>query len=197
MSKMADKGSTAFLIVVLILSALWFTLTYTQTVYYVPSRSMEPTLKPGDLIVIRAVSGEELLREFNEQEEKPIIVFDVPQCPKPIVHRIHRIIYDEQGRFLGFETKGDNNRRPDPYLVKPENIRGEVFLRIPLLGYIIMFVKSEEGKLLLGAVIVVLLILTIMEYVRLGRSGGSTSSSSGFYTLTGNFYLCKPARRRM
>ena len=158
---MGDRSFKVVLIVILVLSAVWLTLTYTKNVYYVPSRSMEPTLMPGDLIIIRQVSPERLAEEFKSGEEKPIIVFNSPYGL--IVHRIYHVVYDSEGRLLGFRTKGDNNPGPDVYLVKPWDVKGEVAFRIPLLGTVVMFSKSRIGFTVIGIVLMILIVLNVVE----------------------------------
>ena len=163
---MGNRSFKAVLIVILVLSAVWLTLTYTKNVYYVPSRSMEPTLMPGDLIVIRQVSAERLAEEFKSGE-KPIIVFNSPYGL--IVHRIYHVVYDSEGRLVGFRTKGDNNPGPDVYLVRPWNVKGEVVFRIPLLGAVVMFSKSKTGFTIIGIVLMVLIVLNVVELAAWAR----------------------------
>ena len=164
---MGDRSFKAMLIVILVLSAVWLTLTYTKNVYYVPSRSMEPTLMPGDLIIIRHVSAERLAEEFESGEEKPIIVFNSPYGL--IVHRIYRVVYDSEGKLVGFRTKGDNNPGPDVYLVRPWDVKGEVVFRIPLLGAVVMFSKSKTGFTIIGIVLMVLIVLNVVELAAWAR----------------------------
>lgn len=164
---MGDRSFKAMLIVILVLSAVWLTLTYTKNVYYVPSRSMEPTLMPGDLIIIRHVSAERLAEKFESGEEKPIIVFNSPYGL--IVHRIYRVVYDSEGKLVGFRTKGDNNPGPDVYLVRPWDVKGEVVFRIPLLGAVVMFSKSKTGFTIIGIVLMVLIVLNVVELAAWAR----------------------------
>jgi signal peptidase len=161
-----DKSFKTVLLIVLVLSGLWLTLTYTKNVYYVPSRSMEPTLMVGDLIILKRVTTEQLIREYSSLEDKPIIVFDTPYSRDPWVHRIYQVLYDENHQLVGFRTKGDNNPGPDNYVVKPSDIRGEVVLRIPWLGWLFMFAKSEMGFTIISVIIVILVMLNLVEFAR-------------------------------
>ncbi|MHC1563945.1 MAG: signal peptidase I [Candidatus Hecatellaceae archaeon] len=166
-----DKSFKTVLLIVLVLSGVWLTLTYTKNVYYVPSRSMEPTLMVGDLIILKHVTTEQLILEYNSLEDKPIIVFDTPYSRDPWVHRIYQVLYDENHQLVGFRTKGDNNPGPDRYIVKPGDIRGEVVLRIPLLGWLFMFAKSEMGFTIITIIIAILVMLNLVEFAR-GLRGG-------------------------
>ncbi|KYH39096.1 MAG: peptidase S26B, signal peptidase [Candidatus Hecatellales archaeon B24] len=167
-----DKSFKTVLLIVLVLSGLWLTLTYTKSVYYVPSRSMEPTLMVGDLIVLKRVTPEQLVQEYNSLKDKPIIVFDTPYSKDPWVHRIYQVVYDENNQLVGFRTKGDNNPGPDSYLVKPEDIRGKVVLRIPLLGWLFMFAKSELGFTIISIIIAILVVLNLVEFARVAVERG-------------------------
>ena len=78
--------------------------------------SMYPTLRNGDGLVL------EKFRSFDE-----IIVGDIITYPHPdpaksfdVVHRIIKI--EEEGVI----TRGDNNNKVDPYLVRFEDIKGKV-----------------------------------------------------------------------
>jgi signal peptidase len=158
-----DKSFKAVLLIILILSGVLLTLTYTKNVYYVPSRSMEPTLMPGDLIIIKHITPEQLAQEFSKREEKPIIVFNSPKGL--IVHRTYQVIYSE-GQLVGFRTKGDNNPGPDAYIVKPEDVKGEVVFRIPLLGALIMLTKTRIGLTIISIILVILIVLNLVEFAR-------------------------------
>ena len=78
--------------------------------------SMYPTLRNGDGLVL------EKFKSFDE-----IIVGDIITYPHPdpaksfdVVHRIIKI--EEEGVI----TRGDNNNKVDPYLVRFEDIKGKV-----------------------------------------------------------------------
>lgn len=80
--------------------------------------SMEPTYATGDLVVARraAVYGVGDVIAFRTAEG------DV----------IHRIIGGDAE--AGFRTQGDNVDRPDPYLPRPEDIRGRAVASLPAVG---------------------------------------------------------------
>ena len=100
--------------------------------YVVEGRSMEPTLKDGDLVVVRKARAEDV-------EVGDIIVFRQPGAASKII--IHRVIakLEVKGRVL-LRTKGDNNEKPDPWLVfywalnrLPETSRFEKFSYVWLI----------------------------------------------------------------
>jgi signal peptidase len=128
---------------------------------YVPSKSMEPTLNVGDLVLIKGIDPHEI-------KNGTIIVFYVPghygEDSYRIVHRVIKILkIDNQ---LMFETKGDNNPVSDSVrwkYIPADHIVGEVVLKIPYLGYIALFkesfLKGDSGTIVIGFLILLLIIL--------------------------------------
>ncbi len=93
----------------------------------VVSNSMDPTLHVGDLLILKGVDP-------NNIQEGMIVVYENPELGgRLVVHRVYEVYPDGT-----FRTKGDNNvtnPRPDPWIVKPSEVKGVVVFRIPYLGY--------------------------------------------------------------
>jgi|YelNatPaOPRAMG01_1025707.scaffolds.fasta_scaffold02368_17 signal peptidase len=128
---------------------------------YVPSRSMEPTLKVGDLVVIKGVPPQEI-------KEGSIIVFYVPghygEDEYRIVHRVIKIV--NLGEELGFETKGDNNPISDYYrwgYIPSSYVIGIVIYRIPYVGYAALGIRKPIGILIVSLLIIALLFSELFE----------------------------------
>ncbi|GGG21569.1 signal peptidase I [Paenibacillus abyssi] len=109
----------------------------------VPSRSMEPVLHIGTLILVEKAD----VRQLGEGD---IVVVEVPglvqeryNYPSLIVHRIVRV--DRNDSTTTYRIKGDNNPAEDPFTVLPEHIQGAVNHSIPNLGYPILFLHSKQG----------------------------------------------------
>ena len=102
--------------------------------YYVQSGSMEPELPVGSLCIVTPCVVEEL-------EVGDIIAFQ--NGPMQVAHRIVSIQEES------YQTKGDANRSPDPGVIRKEQVQGQVIARVPLLGYLIAFLKSKAGIVLL------------------------------------------------
>ena len=102
--------------------------------YYVQSGSMEPELPVGSLCIVTPCAVEEL-------EVGDVIAFQ--NGPMQVAHRIVSIQEES------YQTKGDANRSPDPGVVRKEQVQGQVIARVPLLGYLIAFLKSKAGIVLL------------------------------------------------
>ena len=111
--------------------------------YYIASESMYPTIKADSLIVVRNVDTDKL-------EVGDIISFtsrDPAIYGMVNTHRIYDITTDEDGRQT-FVTMGDNNPKPDDYLVYPEEIKGKVVLHtIPIrpLAQLLSFAATRTG----------------------------------------------------
>jgi signal peptidase I len=129
------------------------------------------TLQIGDLIVIEGVNASTLSANYPNSD---IIVFHKPTDPSELI--VHRIVAVEivNGTYY-FSTKGDGNgldRWPSPIQtyeydpwgwVSQNDVVGKVVMRVPLVGYIDLFMRSSS----IGIPIIVFLIilLIIIEFV--------------------------------
>jgi len=156
---------TVAVIVVVIISG-WLGLVYflgtLNPVMVVEGDSMLPTLTSGDLVVVRGTSIEKLVEGY-QRGERSIIVFYSPAHGKHIVHRIQAVVYDENGQFLGFRTKGDNNYMADIGMVNSSNLVGMVVYHIPYVGMVITFLRTTTGIFIVGIIIVLLALWSAVE----------------------------------
>jgi signal peptidase len=128
----------------------------------VSSGSMRPTYNVGDLLIIQNVPSDKL-------QVGDVIVFEVSTRSYDIVHRIIEIQYRSQDGKLYFRTKGDNNPSPDYWrgnecwngMIPQENVIGKVIFSVPLIGYVSLAVSSEYGVLIIGAVILLIILISI------------------------------------
>lgn len=107
--------------------------------FSIQTESMEPTIKTGDLIITKKVDLETLkegdIISFFAQEQKKVIVK---------THRIEEVKDDQI--MLSFVTKGDNNSLVDDEEVVVKDIISKYDgTRIPVLGYVLDFLKSQVG----------------------------------------------------
>ncbi|KYH39794.1 MAG: S26B, signal peptidase I [Candidatus Bathyarchaeota archaeon B26-2] len=120
------------------------------------SGSMEPTLRIGDLLVVQGGLNPEDIKA--EPDTGDIIVFRKPGNPGEFV--VHRAIRKfQKGDRYYFITKGDNNARPDNWVVPEENIIGKVVWVIPMLGYVKIYLGTPLGMAVGVILIATLLIL--------------------------------------
>lgn len=103
------------------------------------SGSMEPGIKTGSIISIQP-------DENTTQYEKGDVITFRGQDDMIITHRILEV--EENGQQ--YITKGDNNNGPDTQPVLAGDIIGHYTgLTIPFVGYVLDFVNSKIGALLL------------------------------------------------
>lgn len=116
--------------------------------YTVLSGSMEPTFKPGDLIITKN-------KNRCNIEVEDIATF---KDTKGTVIT-HRIVGESKE---GYVTKGDNNKVEDKDIINEENIIGEVVFHIPKLGFAINFLSNP----IVVAIEMILLSLFIFYYFK-------------------------------
>jgi signal peptidase len=104
------------------------------------SGSMEPAIYAGDVVVIR------------QQAAEKYKTGDVVTYLDGATAFTHRIISEENGVFT---LKGDNNNTADESIAGGA-LEGKVVLRIPKIGYAMVFVKKPPG---MAAVCLLLLVL--------------------------------------
>jgi signal peptidase I len=98
----------------------------------VMSGSMQPTLAPGDLVVVRPADAAELTRGR-------IVLVDDPDVPGEL--RMHRIAGVENGML---RLKGDANPSADGSLVAPSAVHGVGTLRLPDLGLPVVWAAQDR-----------------------------------------------------
>lgn len=140
--------------------------------YVVLSGSMQPTMYPGDAVIVEDVSTSQI-------ESGDIITFERSGADQTTTHRVVEVVQQDNG--VAYRTAGDNSEAVDQQLVQPGEIEGRVpavagypFV-IPLIGYVINFASTQMGFVLLVAVPLGLLILTeLWSMSKRIRSGGET-----------------------
>lgn len=103
------------------------------------SGSMEPTISIGDMLVVLP----------SEQYE----VGDVVVYQTQGMSVVHRIISIEGDEII---TRGDANTGDDDP-IHEKSIKGEVVATIPLVGYLVCFIKTPIGTLILLGLAILLL----------------------------------------
>ena len=126
----------------------------------VTGKSMEPTYKPGGLVVTRPVSAADV-------RIGDAVLFKEPVTGAFVCHRAIEIKQIDKEFF--FQTKGEGNEYPDPDLVSAENLAGKAVLYIPQVGEIARLSRLHETlivfmgmKLSLAMLLVVVMGLIIV-----------------------------------
>jgi signal peptidase I len=89
----------------------------------VSGSSMQPTLRDGDLVVVR---------ERDRYAVGDVIAFHVPEGSGPDDYVIHRVV--EGSASAGYVTRGDNRTTPDPWRTPHDEVLGARIARVPGLG---------------------------------------------------------------
>lgn len=112
-------------------------LGYSQLV--VISGSMQPAIDPGDLLIIK-----------RQESYKPGDVVTFLQGDSLVTHRLTGISGDAA------LTRGDANNTDDAP-VPLEDIQGRMVLRVPRLGYAVLYLRTQQGLLMLTALFILLI----------------------------------------
>jgi len=128
--------------VLLVLTILPITGKYFKLMV-VQSGSMEPTIKMGDVVVVKPAhstgSG-----QANDYKIGDIITFGAQsKIETPVTHRIFNIKTVDGKPF--YITKGDFNNGPDQKEISREQIIGKVVLTIPYFGYAVNLARKPLG----------------------------------------------------
>ena len=111
--------------------------------YVIISESMVPKINVNDAVITMRVSEKHIHKD-------DIITFlskDIETMGTPITHRVVGIVYEDKDnkKVLGYRTKGDHNNTQDFALIKPDEVLGKVYLRIPKIGYLQSFLTKPIG----------------------------------------------------
>jgi signal peptidase I len=144
--KIITKIIYNLLFALLLVSASFILLTTYDAIpgfnfYVVMSGSMEPEIKTGSVVGIR---------ESEEYNVNDIITVQMPYSEwETYTHRIIEIREEEEQEDIRYITQGDANETPDPDPVSLDQILGELFISIPLIGYLVHFAKQPTGFIIL------------------------------------------------
>jgi signal peptidase I len=101
-------------------------------IYVIHTGSMTPSLRPGDAVLDRPAPTTVAIGE--------VVTFGVNSGPDSVVtHRVNAIDAD------GIKTKGDANRTPDPWTVKPSDVVGSKVATLPYMGYVLVYLQHPKG----------------------------------------------------
>lgn len=142
------------------------TLGTEHPVMVVVSQSMVPTLGVGDLIFVAKID------DYGGMTAAPrpigeIIVFSRSGASEEYI--VHRAVekYLQGGRWW-FITKGDNNPFRDSQPVPEERVIGRVVWRIPIMGYLPLFIRTIRGIIFIVSVITVAVLIDRISSSRKG-----------------------------
>lgn len=140
--------------------------------YVVLSGSMEPTISAGDAVVVNSVDPASI-------ERGDVITFTRGGESTPVTHRVVEVVEREDG--LAFRTKGDANDAVDAAPVPADNLTGEVWFAIPLVGHVVLFANTPTGlATLVGLPIALFVLNELYTFVSdRGADGPGAAAESG------------------
>lgn len=144
--------------------------------YIVQSGSMSPAIGTGDVIFVYETDPQAI-------EEGDIITYNRDSRARTVT--THRVVEVQEGDDgLRFVTKGDANPTTDLSPVPAANVIGEVpqvnghAVSIPFMGYLLVFMQSQQGIIVFVFIPVGLLIASeILSLYREAKSGQSSDES--------------------
>lgn len=123
-------------------------------VLQVVSGSMEDVFKVGDVILIKETKQEDI-------KKGDIITYKKENY---ITHRI--IEMNKTNDSMYYTTKGDSNNVNDTEKVKYEEIEGKYITKFVYIGYLINFLNTTEGFIILVSLPIIVIVFTIFIELR-------------------------------
>jgi len=127
--------------------------TNTYPVAVVDGNSMFPNLHNGDLVFFVAPSG--LIRNGSiivfVQQRSGVPAFD-SILQQVVIHRVVGAGTEPNG-VTYYQTKGDNNQAPDPFVTDAPNVLGVPAVVVPYGGIPLIFAKSSYGMVTITAIV--------------------------------------------
>lgn len=109
--------------------------------FYIESGSMSPSITQGSMVLEKKV-------EFEDIAEGDILTFKNDTGTEYFTHRVVSI--DTANKML--VTKGDANEDVDPGETNYYFVEGRVDFSVPLVGYLMSFLNSTTGKIVVAAI---------------------------------------------
>ena len=162
-------GFSLFGLLALLLLGSLLPLRHGYQLRIVQTGSMRPTIPVGSVVVVMAAP---------QYHVGDILTFQRTDDKEATTHRLVQITTDAAGQTV-FIVRGDANNANDLRPVKPSEVVGKTRLILPVLGYLLVFIRSPFGFLLVIGMPAVYIIWTegrrIMVEVRKVRSENSST----------------------
>ncbi|MBH0082505.1 signal peptidase I [Salinibacterium sp. SWN167] len=113
--------------------------------------SMEPSLPPGTLIVVKPI-------DTNEIIVGDVITYQIESGKAGVItHRVTGITNSSDGTRT-FTLKGDNNDVADELQVLPVQVQGKLWYSVPWIGYVSNFVNGSATTWLVPVIAIALFV---------------------------------------
>lgn len=154
--------------VALLVAVSMLPLERNYKIFVVKSGSMEPAIDMGSVAVVVPSS--------NYKVGDVITFFDPNDnsSKNTVTHRIYAISTEDSDEDF-YVTKGDANDAPDSAKIKKERIVGKYLFNVPLIGYLLGYIKTLTGLVL---IIIIPATLIIYEEFRKLRKEASAVISN-------------------
>jgi len=131
------------------------------------SPSMSPTIPMGSIVVIEPANVPEI--RVGE-----VITYGSMEFPgSTVTHRVIEVLNQESNP--AFRTQGDANDAPDLDPVPSSLVLGRVIFHLPLIGFIIQFIRKPVGFLLVILIpAVMVLVGEVQELLNLKKKAKRT-----------------------
>lgn len=143
----------------------------------VMTSSMEPSLPPGTLVVVRPTAPEDI-------EVGDVVTYQLRSGePTLITHRVTQQQRTADGEYI-FVTQGDANPDPDPGPILAVQIRGTLWYALPWVGWVSTLITGEMRAVIVPVIVVLLLGYALWMFVtgvrerRRARAAGSVDEGS-------------------
>lgn len=100
-------------------------------IYIVHTGSMVPTYDPGDVVIDKpsgALRPGEVITFLHSGLSSDLVTHRITDLQDGVIH-----------------TKGDANRTPDVWNIRPDQVKGVVIYSVPRAGYALVYLKSPLG----------------------------------------------------
>lgn len=118
----------------------------------VQSGSMSPAINTGDLVIVKT----------NQKYKKNDIITFLSNKKVNVTHRIVKI------EDKNITTKGDANQVNDQETINLNQVLGKVFFTLPYFGYLIIFVKTIPGLIIL--IVIPSTIIVYQEFIQIKKN---------------------------
>ncbi|PSJ94312.1 signal peptidase I [Brevibacillus fortis] len=171
LKKCLSYATTLFLVLIIALSGFLFaskmnggkTTLFGSEIMVVLSGSMAPTFDTGSIVAVKPVN-------FGDIKQGDIVTFK-NEDDLTITHRVVEVTGQ------GLITRGDANNGNDTMPVTQDRLIGQVEFYVPLLGYLIEFIRSKVGMLVfLGVPGIYLIVSQVMKLFKMMKEAGAQTS---------------------
>ena len=121
--------------------------------YAMQTPSMAPLIRPGDLVIVRAVDPYTI-------HAGDVISFQSPLTRLQVTHRVLKVTYTARGPV--FETKGDANGSADPWVLQYKGSGWHVADVVPGAAAWLVKLTSPAGRLVVAVALFLVVFVLLL-----------------------------------